>query len=285
MPDAVLGELVACLEQRGVVPDHLQREAGQLAGKDLDAPGGQHADHVARGDDAQLFPAPDHHRIVLTLDHHLAQLVEGQPGIDAKRCVVQHGGDPPGMQEEGDPLVAHDVSLGNHAEVAPRLVDHQQMAYPLLTEAAAGLAEGDVGPDRADRRFHEGGNRLLEIADGAPVAHQRIALRPDTDRHAAGHHDDGTAARLAHALGGLADRCLRRALEQVPLHEIGDGIVDAHESRLRYSTASTSISRQPEGLWKRTRSPSRALSRARASGDTQLMCPRAMSVSSTPTIR
>ena len=42
-----------------------------------------------------------------------------------------------------------------------------------------------------------------------------------------------------------------------------------------YSTASTSTTRQPAGLWKRTASPARDLSSARASGDTQLIRPRA----------
>ncbi len=52
----------------------------------------------------------------------------------------------------------------------------------------------------------------------------------------------------------------------------------------RYSTAPISISRTPAGLWKRTTSPSRALSTARASGEIQLMRPCEASASSTPTI-
>jgi hypothetical protein len=45
-----------------------------------------------------------------------------------------------------------------------------------------------------------------------------------------------------------------------------------------------SISRIPTGLWKRMESPSRALISARASGEIQLMRPRATSASSTPTM-
>ena len=57
-----------------------------------------------------------------------------------------------------------------------------------------------------------------------------------------------------------------------------------HASMLTYSMLKTSTPRQPAGLWKRTRSPARALSSARAIGDTQLIRPRVKSVSSTPTI-
>ena len=124
-------------------------------------------------------------------------------------------------------LQGEQIVLGDDAEQAARVVDHQQVAQAATSHDEGGLVGGGLRLDGNHARRHDRGDRQIERAAGQRHTVQQIAQREDAQRQPAFGvgNDDRTDALLIHDPDGLAHRGIQRNRHRLAPDEAAQGAV------------------------------------------------------------